>query len=272
MNLSVYSNIHYLLVSPILQHPPNIISLLYKIFPNKLTQMLHQWEDLAFSIIIATFVIILFRIGIRKREMIPKGLQNGLEMITELLMKVIYGILGSEEKKYIPFLGTLFVYILALNLFGLIPLMKPPSANLNTAIALALCVFTLVQYLNIKHMGIFGFLYHMAGSPKTVLEWIIVPLIFPLELLTQISRPVTLALRLFGNIMGEEALIGYFTLAGVAAFSLLDLPMQGGLPLQIPFMFLGILTSFMQALVFTLLSAVYILLSIPHKEKHQPKI
>lgn len=260
---------NYLLVSSVIQEPPNLVSLLYKLFPNQLTATLHQWEDLVFSIIVAALIAVVFRIGIRRKELIPKGLQNGLEMITEMLMKVVYGILGPEGKKYFPFLGTLFIYILAMNLFGMVPLMKSPSVNLNITAALALCVFILVQYLNIKNMGLLGFLYHMAGSPKTVLEWMIVPLMLPLELLTQISRPVTLALRLFGNIMGEEALIGYFTVAGVAAFALLQIPIDAGFPLQIPFMFLGLLTSLMQALVFTLLSAVYILLSIPHAEEHQ---
>lgn len=92
------------------------------------------------------------------------------------------------------------------------------------------------------------------------------PLMFPLELLTQISRPVTLALRLFGNIMGEETLIAYFTLAGIFALSFLHFEIPIGLPFQLPFMMFAILTSTMQAMVFTLLTAVYILLSEPHHE------
>lgn len=260
-----------LIAASVIDEPPNILSILYKKYgAAPWAQFVHQWESIIFSVFIAVLVSLIFHIGTRKKEMIPSGLQNFLELITDLLSKTVYGILGDDGKKYIPFLGTLFVYILSMNLFGLIPLMKSPSSSLNVAVALAICVFVLVQYLNIKNMGFFGFLYHLAGSPKSFVEWLLAPLMFPLELLTQISRPVTLSLRLFGNIMGEKALVGYFTLLGVYAFGFFNLPVDAGLPLQIPFMFLGMLTSLMQALVFTLLSAVYILLSIPH-ENHPAK-
>jgi F-type H+-transporting ATPase subunit a len=249
---------------------PNFITLLYRRFQGyPWADFLHHWENVIFAIIVAIVVSVLFHLGVRKRELIPKGVQNFLELVVETLSQIITGILGHDGKKYIPFLGTLFIYILSMNLFGLIPLMKSPSASLNITVALAICVFCLVQYLNIRNMGIKGFLWHMAGSPKDTVGWVMTPFMFPLELLTQFSRPVTLSLRLFGNIMGEEALIGYFALAGVALLSYFPLTTPVGLPLQIPFMFLALLTSLMQALVFTLLSTVYILLSIPHEEgKH----
>jgi F-type H+-transporting ATPase subunit a len=244
---------------------PNIVSLLHEMLSDRpWADFLSGWESIIFSILIALFTIVTFQWGIRKREMIPQRLQNFFELLAELLTNHLYGIIGPEGKKYVPFLGTIFIYILSLNLFGLIPLMKSPSVSLNVTIAMATCVFALVQYLNIKNMGVMGFLYHLAGSPKTGIGWAMVPLMFPLELLTQISRPVTLSLRLFGNIMGEDVLIAYFTLLGVALFGLMNLPIAAGIPLQIPFMFLAILTSLMQAMVFTLLAAVYIMLSMPH--------
>ena len=109
-------------------------------------------------------------------------------------------------------------------------------------------------------------MYHMAGSPKNTMGWIMVPLMFPIELLTQFTRPLTLALRLFGNVVGEDILIGAFALFGVNL--LLPYVHSVGLPLQIPFIFLAILTGLMQALVFTLLSTIYILLSVPQHEDH----
>lgn len=260
------------MINPILatelKESPNIVSLLHELFANKpWADFLREWENIIFSICIALLTTLVFRWGIRKREMIPQRLQNFFELLAELLTKHLYGILGSEGKKYVPFLGTIFIYILSMNLFGLIPLMKSPSVSLNITIAMAVCVFALVQYLNIKNMGVLGFLYHLAGAPKNGIEWAMVPLMFPLEVLTQLSRPVTLALRLFGNIMGEDVLISYFTLLGVTLFGLMHLPIAAGIPLQIPFMFLAILTSLMQALVFTLLTAVYIMLSMPHHEE-----
>jgi F-type H+-transporting ATPase subunit a len=253
---------------PLAPELPNIITLLYKKFHDApWAQFLHHWENIIFSIFIATLITLLFRWGIKNTELIPSGFQNFLETVIEVFNRIIRGMLGESGQKYIPFLGTLFIYILTMNLFGLVPLMKAPSSNLNITVGLAICVFVFVQFLNIKNMGFFGFLYHMAGSPKDTLGWIMSPLMFALELLAQLSRPVTLSLRLFGNIMGEEALIAYFAILGVVLLASLNIPV--GFPLQIPFMFLGMLTSLMQALVFTLLSAVYILLSTPHDEKKE---
>jgi F-type H+-transporting ATPase subunit a len=244
---------------------PNFISLLHdKFYYMPWAKALHHWENLIFSLLIAFVISLVAYLGVRKKALIPSGMQNFLEMMLEQFEIIIFEVLGSEGKRFIPFLGTLFIYIFSMNVFGLIPLMKSPSSNLNITAGMALCVFCLVQYLNIKNMGFFGFLYHLAGSPKTIIEWVLSPLMFVLELISQLSRPVTLALRLFGNVLGEDILIGAFALMGVMLLANYQSPI--GLPLQIPFMFLAVLTSLMQALVFTLLSAVYILLSIPHKE------
>lgn len=241
---------------------PNFISLLSGKFADTIWgTFLHQWESIIFSVIVAIVVSIVFSLGARHREILPSRLQNALEFIVETLRDLIVGILGPDGAKYVPFLGSLFIYLLSMNLFGLIPLMKSPSSSLNITVAQAICVFLLVQYLNIKNMGFFGFLYHMAGSPKTTVEWLMVPLLFPIELLTQVTRPITLAFRLFGNIFGEDILIGYFALLGVSIIPFL--------PLQTPFLFLALFTSIIQAFVFTLLATIYILLSIPHADEHE---
>ena len=247
---------------------PNFITFLYQGFKHAdWAQFLHHWENLIFSIIIAALISLVAYLGTRRNAMIPSGLQNGIEFAIEKFRDTILGVLGPQGEKYIPFLGTLFIYILVMNVFGMVPLMKSPSSNLNITIALAICVFCLVQYLHIKHMGFFGFIYHLAGAPKSAIEWVLAPLMFVLELIAQLARPVTLALRLFGNILGEDILIGAFSVLGIILISSLNSPV--GIPLQVPFMFLALLTSFMQALVFTLLSTVYILLSIPAlDEKH----
>lgn len=248
-----------LLSTPGVPEIPNFITLLHDYFDAPWIAFLSAWENIVFSLLVAILISIIFYLGSRKRELIPFGFQNFLEWVVETLRDLIVGILGPEGEKFVPFLGTLFIYILSMNLIGLIPLMKSPSSNLNITAALAICVFVFVQYLNIKHMGIKGFLYHLAGSPKDLTGWLVAPLLFPIELLTQISRPVTLALRLFGNILGEKILIGFFTLIGVTVLVFF--------PIQTPFMFLGLLTSIMQAMVFALLSTIYILLSVPHQEE-----
>lgn len=241
---------------------PNILTFLHHYFGDETwAELLHEWENIFFSLLIAAILSFLFYKGSRRREWVPSGMQNFLEWLVESFRDIIIGILGPEGKKFIPFLGTLFIYILCMNLFGLVPFMRSPSSHIDITIALAICVFAKVQYLSIKNMGIKGFLYHLAGSPKGALGWAISPLMFPIEVLTQLSRPITLALRLFGNILGEKILIGFFALIGITILFFF--------PIQVPFMLLGVLTSIMQAIVFTLLSTIYILLSSPHMEKQE---
>ncbi len=246
---------------------PNFITLLYHRFQHTgWAPFLHHWENIIFSVIIGCLLSWVAYMGTRKKEMIPSGLQNFLELGIEKFRHLIIGVLGPQGEAYVPFLGTLFIYIFVMNIFGMVPLMKSPSSSLNITAGLAICVFCLVQYLNIRNMGLFGFLYHLAGSPKNLVGWLLAPLMLSLELISQVARPITLSLRLFGNVLGEDILIGAFALMGVVMLSSIQSPV--GIPLQIPFMFLALLTSLMQALVFTLLSTVYILLSIPSSEKH----
>lgn len=243
---------------------PNFIYLLYQKHQDKAWGIfLHRWENIIFSVLIATVISIFFFVGSRKKASIPSGLQNVLELIVETLQKLIGEVLGPHGEKYLPFLGTLFIYILTMNWWGLIPFMKTPSSNLSITAAFAICVFLYVQYLNIANMGLLGFLYHLAGSPKNVVGWLIAPLILPLEILTQLARPVTLALRLCGNMLGEHILIAVFALMGIIWLTTFAFPIA--IPVQIPIVFLALLTGFMQALVFTVLSTVYILLSIPEE-------
>lgn len=246
---------------------PNIITLVYSSFSSSQWAIfLHHYENTIFSLVTTCLLASVFYLGSRHAKLIPSGLQNFLEWVVEGLQNLINEVLGSEGDKYLPLLGTLFIYILTMNWLGIVPFMKAPSSNINTTIALAICVFLLVQYLNFKNMGLLGFIYHLAGSPKGFAAWALAPLMFPIELITQISRPITLALRLCGNIMGEEIMIAAFALLGIQMFVNWMGPLI--LPLQTPFMFLAILSSLMQALVFTLLSAVYILLSRPHQSNH----
>jgi F-type H+-transporting ATPase subunit a len=121
-----------------------------------------------------------------------------------------------------------------------------------------------VQWTGIRRNGILGYFHHMAGEPRDALGWGLSPLMFPLHLIGELSRPLSLSLRLFGNIFGEETLIAVFVGLGVTALAFTHLPV--GLPLHVPFIFLALLTSTIQALVFTLLSTIYFGLMLPHRE------
>lgn len=245
---------------------PNIFTFIHKGTQHSFAYFLHQWEAVIFSIFLAILIAFVFVWGARRRDEIPQSrLQNFLELIVESMQKFAKEILGPVGDKYVPFLGTLFIYILMMNWMVLFPFMKAPSSSLSITAALAICVFALVQYLSFKNFGFRGYLYHMAGSPKGALGWAMVPLMFPIELLTQLSRPLTLAFRLFGNVIGEDILIGAFALFGVAIF--VNSPV--GVPLQMPFMMFAMMTGLMQALVFTLLTAIYILLSMPDSNEDE---
>ena len=99
-----------------------------------------------------------------------------------------------------------------------------------------------------------------------MVEWCLVPLNLPLHIIGELARPVSLSLRLFGNITGEDMLLAIFATLGVSVMSFMHLPI--GLPIQLPFIFLAILTSFVQALVFTLLTTIYFSLMSKHDEEH----
>ncbi|NIM19715.1 MAG: F0F1 ATP synthase subunit A [Candidatus Latescibacteria bacterium] len=247
---------------------PNFITVLHHFFiGTSFGDFIHKWENVIFSLIIVVFLVLIAKLASRKPSLIPGKLQNLVEMIVEALHNFVVGILGPQGKHFVPFLGTLFIYILCMNLFGLFPLMKSPTSSINTTVALAICVFLYVQYTGIRRNGIIGYIDHMMGQPRNLIGIVLVPLMLPLHIVEELAKPMSLSLRLFGNITGEDVLIYIFVGLGVAVLSFTHLPV--GIPLQIPFIFLAILTSFIQALVFMLLSTIYFSLMLPHHEEEE---
>src|SRR5262245_27244308 len=244
----------------------NIITVLHRAFPDAgWTKFLHHYEVVIFSLFIAAMLCVVAMIATRNPQMIPGKLQNVVEMAVEGLYNFIVDILGPRYgPRYVPFLGTLFIYILAMNLFGLIPFMDSPTSSLNVTVALALVVFIYSQYIGFRELGPLGWLDHMAGNPRSAIGWGLVPLMLPIHLMGELAKPISLACRLFGNIFGEDMLLVAFASLGITVLSATHLPI--GLPLQLPFMFLALLTSTLQALVFTVLSTIYFLLMLPHDD------
>lgn len=246
---------------------PNFITLLYDKYGKvAFVKFLHHWENIIFSLLIVLIISVVAYLASRRSTLIPGRLQNLVEMAVEGLDNFICGILGPKGRRFTPFLGTLFVYILCMNFFGLVPGMKSPSSSLNTTVALAICVFLYVQYTGIRSFGFLGYLSHLAGEPKDVVGWVMVPLNLPIHIMEELIKPLSLSVRLFGNIFGEDILIAVFVGLGVASLSFLHLPI--GLPFQVPFIFLALLTGTIQALVFTLLSTIYFFLMMSHEEEH----
>jgi F-type H+-transporting ATPase subunit a len=148
-------------------------------------------------------------------------------------------ITGPEGRAFFPYIATVFLYILICNLLGLIPGFLSPTANLNTTLSLAICTFILTHIIGIKFHGI-RYIKHFLGP-----IWILAPLMFVIELIGHLARVMSLSVRLFGNIFGKEKVLGIL-------FALWGLYLA-----PLPILFLGILVSFIQAIVFMLLSIVY---------------
>ena len=240
--------------------PPKLPSLVELLFgPDSVAE---HWVNVIYAFAVGVFLSFVCMRVYAKRQMIPGKLQNAVEMMVEGMYNFIESILGKEAKRYVPYLGSLFFYILLMNWIGMIPLGHSPSTSLNITASLAILTFLYAQYTGISRLGLLGYLHHMAGSPADVISWCMVPLLFPLHIIGELAKPFSLALRLFGNITGEDTLVAVFVGLGIAILAFSPV----GVPLQLPFYFLGLLLSTIQALVFTLLSTIYILLMLPHEE------
>ncbi len=256
---------------------PNIITLLHHSFPeSQAVEFLHHFEVPFFSAIVILGLAVTARMASKNPTLIPGKLQNAVEFLVDSLDQFVCGVMGPIGRQFTPFIGTLFLYILAMNLMGLVPGMHSPTSSINTTVALAVTVFFYVQYTGIRHLGMLGYLDHLAGSPRPkgvggyiIAVFIAVPFNFVLHTIGEIIKPLSLSVRLFGNIFGEDALIGQMIVLGILALSFMHSPI--GIPFQFPFYLLGMLTSLIQAVVFSLLSVIYIFLMLPHEAEAHHK-
>ena len=222
----------------------------------------HQPDLIPNAYFIVLVITLLFIIATRKIKRLPEGKgQTLLELFVGGLINFFGGILGEHGKKYVPFVGSFFIFILFLNYLGLIPGFQSPTADLNTTLALGISAVIGVHIIAIKENGLVGYLKHFIGDP-----WWLGPLMFPLHIIGEIARAGSLAIRLFGNIFGEESVIINLTLLGLA------IPAIAGLipwmPVQVPMLFFGLFGGFLQALVFSILTSIYIVTFLEHDEEH----
>ncbi|MBN2140052.1 MAG: F0F1 ATP synthase subunit A [Desulfovibrionaceae bacterium] len=191
---------------------------------------------------------ILFLCGVLVRSrlsLIPGGLQNFFEIVINGLEDFVVTNVGEQGRTVFPVLCTLFVFIVTMNYIGLIPGCDAPTANVNTNAAMAVFVFLYYNFLGIKRWG-FGYIKHFMG-PMAALA----PLMLIIEFVSHLSRPLSLTLRLFGNIKGEEiVLMLLFFLAPV--FS------------TIPMYFLFLLAKTIQAFIFFILPMIYLKGALEH--------
>jgi F-type H+-transporting ATPase subunit a len=264
---------------------------LFTLGPLKVTNSaLYSW-------IVVLLIIAVVQIAVRRPKLVPHGLQNVCEWVVESLQNMLVGIVGHHMiKKTFPLLCTFFIFIFTANITGLLPgvgtvgwgsgegffgvhvhdpLLRPANADINMTLALTAIFFVFWFYWTFSEVGVGGFVKHLFAPKGTMTlkgrPWWLLILILGLnillitvflmvgliEIVSIASRGISLPIRLFGNIFAGENLLHAMTSMGGP---------WAGILVGLPFYILEILVSLLQALVFTLLCAVYVQLSTAHEE------
>jgi F-type H+-transporting ATPase subunit a len=211
---------------------------------------LHAIPDfLVMVFFVAVLLVILLALAARKPILVPRGRQNVAEMIVQMFEGLIVDTVGPEGRKYVPVIGTVGLFVFGCNMIGLIPGLMSPTSKLNVTLGCALVVFFYYHAQGVKAQGLKYFKHFMGPIPA------LAPLMIPIEIISHFSRPVSLSMRLFGNIFAEELLI-------VIMASIIPLF------LPLPFMAVAIFTSLIQSFVFVLLSCIYIAGAVAQEEEH----
>jgi len=207
---------------------------------------LHIPPHVSYAVLVALILLGLGWLASRRISLVPKGAQNVFELVVSGLEEFMVDVTGEEGRAFFPFIASFFLFIMLCNLIGLLPGFYSPTANVNTTLALALCTFIYTHYLGIKYHGA-KYIKHFLGPIPAL-----APLFFIIELVGHFARVLSLTLRLFGNIMGEDLVLTIL------------LFLAGAFLAPLPMMFLAVFTSVVQAFVFTLLSMMYFAGAMEH--------
>lgn len=214
----------------------------------------------------------------RNVALVPRGLQNVFEVVLEQFQQLIDDVIGHAGRPYLPLIATLGLFILVGNLLGLVPGMNGPTTNLNTTAACALVVFFAYHWIGVRKQGALTYLKHFTGPVPLLLK----PLMFVIEVISHLARPLSLTLRLFGNMFGGHILLAiiFFLMGldGLLGWALSGSPIGavvggiGGLVMivfTVGFLYpLKILVSFLQAFIFVMLTMLYISGAVEDTEHH----
>jgi len=247
------------------------------------------------ALVVVAVILVFSRKATANMSLIPHKWQNLFELVVEFLYDRVEAIVGKKvAPKAFPLLATLFVFILVSNYFGLLPgvgtigwgessgmmnlthvhspLLRPATADLNMTLGMSLCFMLVWLFITIREVGVIGFLKHTFGAKGglTGIMGMLVAVIFfavgLIEIVSIVFRPASLSLRLFGNIFAGETLLhtmmGLGEMFGLGGFGKFIISLIAPLP----FYFMELLVGLLQAVVFTLLCAVYIQLSTTHDD------
>jgi len=199
------------------------------------------------AVIVVIAVPILFSILAKKPSLIPTPVQNIFEIYIQFIDNLIKENMGEKGRKYFTLIAAIGLFVFFGNILGMIPGFESPTANLNTTMALALMVFFIYNFEGIREQGLSYFKHFLGPVPAMAPVFVII------ELLSHLSRPVTLALRLFANMTGGEL---------VSVVLIMLVPFL----VPMPVILIHLIAVFLQTYVFVVLTTVYIAGAITHAE------
>jgi F-type H+-transporting ATPase subunit a len=206
----------------------------------------HAYPHVIYSWFVMIMLIILGAIAAKSISLVPTKVQNVFEILISGIEEFMVEITGEEGRWLFPIAATIFIYIVVCNLIGLVPGFFPPTASVNTTLSCAIPVVIFTHVIGVKYHGV-KYIKHFMGP-----VWWLAPLIFIIEIIGHAARILSLSIRLFGNMMGHELVLGIlFFLAGLFLAPL-------------PIMALGIFIAVVQAFVFFLLSIMYFAGAMEH--------
>jgi F-type H+-transporting ATPase subunit a len=206
----------------------------------------HTYPHILYTWVVMAILIILSLLAVKTLTMVPAKAQNVFEVIIGGMEDFMVNIMGEEGRWMFPVVATIFLYIVTCNLIGIIPGFLPPTANLMTTASCAVTVFVYTHYVGIKCHGA-KYIKHFLGP-----VWWMTPLIFLVEIIGHCARVLSLSMRLFGNMIGHEIVLGILFMLAGAFF------------VPLPIIMLGIFVAIIQAFVFFLLSIIYFTGAMEH--------
>ena len=196
-------------------------------------------DHVTYTVLVMAILALLGFLATRRMDIYPNKVQNVMEVFVNAFHNLLIDTMGEHGKRFFPLIATIGFFILFSNLIGLIPGFESPTASLNTTVAMALVVFFLTHIVGVQVQGLKYFKQFLGPV------WWLIPLMMPIEIISHLSRPLSLSVRLFGNIQG-----GHIVVAVIFVLVPLLIPL--------PILILKILISVIQTLVFMLLSMMYI--------------
>jgi len=203
----------------------------------------HPWPNLVVAIILVLFAVLRSRLSVDK----PGNFQLAFEAIYKFVSGQASEAIDHHVNRYVPFFGTIFIFILFMNLIGIIPGLESPTMTPAVPLAFAIAVFLYYNWMGFREQGVGKYLAHFAGP-----VWWMAPIMIPIELISHFARPLSLTIRLYANMFaGERVTITFLTLTYFL--------------LPAVFMGLHVFVALLQAFIFMLLATIYVGSAVAHE-------